>query len=161
MPGFSCSTVGSLEKIQEAINAFTTRLAPAFEAQVEKDGELIVKTLVGHIENQDLSWTPLSDVTVMLKGGDTTIYVETGFLKSNLITRKVKTSGGFTFYIGAPKDVVHAPSGVPLDKIMLWLEYGTDKIPARPLFRPTEEEIKPILREHWSALLKELLSQSG
>ena len=41
--------------------------------------------------------------------------------------------------------------------LMIWLEYGTDKIPPRPLIRPTWEEIEPILKEHWKDLLDGLV----
>ena len=42
---------------------------------------------------------------------------------------------------------------------MLWLEYGTDKIPPRPLVQPTIEEVQDLLKEHWEDLMKELIKE--
>ena len=40
---------------------------------------------------------------------------------------------------------------------MIWLEYGTDKIPPRPLVRPTIEEVEDIIKSHWKELFQELV----
>jgi hypothetical protein len=45
--------------------------------------------------------------------------------------------------------------------IMIWLEYGTDAIPPRPLIRPTWDEIEPVLKQHWKGILAELINKGG
>ena len=88
------SKFGDWTRAGTILQGLSVSLCPAFKAQLQEDGELILKTLLSHIDKQDLNWTPLADRTVELKGGDTTIYVETGYLQENLQVRKIK----------APKD---------------------------------------------------------
>ncbi len=140
----------------------SAKLCPAFQAQLTEDGELVLKTIIGHIEKQDLNWIPLSQRTVELKGGDTTIYVETGYLKNNLEVRKVKApKNGMTIFVGASAWKTHKPSGKKFSDIMIWLEYGTDKIPPRPLIRPSWEEVEPVIKENWENLLKDMIDSGG
>ena len=108
------------------------KLKPAFEAQLYEDGEFVLKTMKDHIDKQDLNWTPLSEKTIELKGGDDTIYVETGQLKDGLVVRRIKsTVKGSTIFVGASPWKRHE-GGMKMSDLMIWLEYGTDKIPPRP-----------------------------
>lgn len=133
------------------------KLKPAFEAQLWEDGQFVLKTLQGHIDSQDLSWTPLAERTVELKGGDTTIYVETGELRNGLTVRRVKSGvKGSTLFIGASPWKRHS-GGMKMSELMIWLEYGTDKIPPRPLVKPTIEEVEDILKNNWRDLMQELI----
>lgn len=141
------------------LQSLSVNLVPAFKVQLEEDGNLVLKRLLDHIDAQDLPWTPLADRTIELKGGDKTIYVETGFLKDNLKVRKVKSpKDGITLFIGADA-WTKTPDGVKFSDLMIWLEYGTDKITPRPLIRPTWEEVEPILKDNWSKLLKDFIER--
>ena len=133
------------------------KLKPAFEAQLWEDGQMVLEKMRGHIDSQDLSWTPLAERTVELKGGDDTIYVETGALKNGLTVRRIKSSArGSTIFIGASPWKRHE-GGMKMSGLMIWLEYGTDKIPPRPLVRPTIEEVEDIIKSHWKELFQELV----
>ena len=133
------------------------KLKPAFEAQLWEDGQMVLEKMRGHIDSQDLSWTPLAERTVELKGGDDTIYVETGALKNGLTVRRIKSSArGSTIFIGASPWKRHE-GGMKMSELMIWLEYGTDKIPPRPLVRPTIEEVEDIIKSHWKELFQELV----
>ena len=133
------------------------KLKPAFEAQLWEDGQMVLEKMQGHIDSQDLSWTPLAERTVELKGGDDTIYVETGALKNGLTVRRIKSSArGSTIFIGASPWKRHE-GGMKMSDLMIWLEYGTDKIPPRPLVRPTIEEVEDIIKSHWKELFQELV----
>lgn len=133
------------------------KLKPAFEAQLWEDGQMVLEKMRGHIDSQDLSWTPLAERTVELKGGDDTIYVETGALKNGLTVRRIKSSArGSTIFIGASPWKRHE-GGMKMSDLMIWLEYGTDKIPPRPLVRPTIEEVEDIIKSHWKELFQELV----
>ena len=135
------------------------KLKPAFEAQIYEDGEFGLEIMRDHIDSQDLSWTPLAERTVELKGGDTTIYVETGQLRNGLTVRRIKSSvKGSTVFIGASPWKRHE-SGMKMSELMIWLEYGTDKLPPRPLVQPTFEEVKDLLQDHWEDLMKELIRE--
>lgn len=155
--GLSMKKYGDWAKAGIVLQGLSKNLTPAFKAQLREDGELILSELRGHIDKQDLNWVPLSEHTIELKGGSDTVYIETGFLYNNLKVRKVRApKTGVTFFIGADAWTT-TPSGEKFSDLMIWLEYGTDKIPPRPLIRPTWEEIEPIIKEHWKDLLDGLV----
>lgn len=152
---------GDWVKAGTVLQALSVNIYPAFTAQLQEDSDLVLKTMVGHIDAQDLSWTPLSKKTIELKGGNETIYVETGWLRDNLSVRKVKSSSNnFTMFIGA-SPWKRTPEGVKFSDLMIWLEYGTDKIPPRPLIRPTWDEVKPVIQNNWRDVLDNLVTTGG
>lgn len=155
---FGLKLTGDWNKAGLFLQNLSVRIYPAFQAQLEEDGKLVLNKLQDHIDSQDLSWTPLAQRTIELKGGDSTIYVDTGTLKNGLTVRRVKSSvKGSTIFIGASPWKKHSPSGQRLSDLMIWLEYGTDKIPPRPLIRPTIEEVEDIIKNNWRELMKDLV----
>lgn len=159
--GTYMSKFGDWTRAGIVLQGLCINLIPAFKAQIESDGNLVLKTLLDHIDSQDLPWTPLSERTIELKGGDDTIYVETGYLRDNLQVRKIKSvSNGITLFIGASA-WKRTPEGTKLSDLMIWLEYGTDKVPPRPLIRPTWDEVEPILKDNWRDLLQDLIETGG
>lgn len=156
MSDFNLKMTGDWNKAGIFMKTLAVRLRPAFELQLYKDGEFVLDKIKGHIESQDLNWTPLAERTIELKGGDDTIYIETGQLFNGLTVRRIKsTVKGSTIYVGASPWKKHE-GGMSMSDLMVWLEYGTDKIPPRPVIQPTYEEVKDILKSHWEDLLKEL-----
>lgn len=77
------SKFGDWTRAGVVLQALSTKITPAFSVQLQKDGEFILEKLKGHIDSQDLSWTPLAESTIVLKNGDDTVYVETGYLKDH------------------------------------------------------------------------------
>ena len=155
----SLQLTGDWNRAGVYLRNLAVKLKPAFEVQLYEDGEFVLDTMRSHIDSQDLNWTPLAERTVELKGGDTTIYVETGQLRNGLIVRRIKSSvKGSTLFIGASPWKRHS-SGMKMSELMIWLEYGTDKIPPRPLVQPTIEEVQDILKDHWKDLMKELIKE--
>ena len=155
------SKFGDWTRAGVVLQRLSVNLFPAFKAQLEEDGNLILETLINHIDAQDLPWTPLAERTIELKGGDDTIYVETGYLRDNIQVRKVKSvKDGLTLFIGASA-WKRTPDGVKLSDLMIWLEYGTDKMPPRPLIRPTWDEVRPIIQDNWRELLQDLIETGG
>lgn len=154
---FTLTLTGDWDKAHDTLIRISVNLRPMFEVRLLEDGNFVLETLKGHIDKQDLSWTPLSPVTVLKKGHDT-IYIETGALKNGLRVEKI-TSGkkNFSVFVGASNKVTHAPSGLLLSDLMIMLEYGTSKIPPRPLFEPTKEEVEEVLKEHWKDLMIRLV----
>lgn len=157
MSDLSLTLRGDWNRAGLYLKNLAVKLQPAFEAQLWEDGQFVLEKMRGHIDSQDLSWTPLSQRTIELKGGDSTIYVETGALRNGLTVRRIKsTAKGSTIFIGASPWKRHE-GGMKMSDLMIWLEYGTDKIPPRPLVQPTIEEVEDILKEHWKELMKELV----
>lgn len=157
----SVTKYGDWSRAGAVLRGLSVNLFPSFKAQIREDGELVLKTIVGHIDRQDLNWTPLAERTIQLKNGDETIYVESGYLRDNLEVRKIKSSSKDVSYFVGASAWKTTPSGLKFSDLMIWLEYGTDKIPARPLIRPSWEEVEPILHKNWEKVLKELIERGG
>lgn len=105
---------------------------------LEKLGRAIVRSLKSHIRSQDLGWVPLSESTVRKKGFDT-IYVDSGdFLKS--LSHEVTVTNGVASLEVFP-DGDHS-SGIPMQEIADYLEYGTVNMAPRPLWRPVFAELE-------------------
>ena len=152
----SFKKTGQWQKAGVVLKHTSARLNPAFKAKLYENGDMILERIKGHIDAQDLPWTPLSQQTIQRKGHDT-IYVETGFLRDNLEVRKVKsTTYGVTLFAGASA-WKRTPKGVKLSDLMIWLEYGTSRIPPRPLIRPTFEEVEGLIKNEWVDLLKDIV----
>lgn len=159
MGDMSLTLTGDWNRAGVYLRNLAVKLKPSFEAKLFEDGQFVLEKMKEHIDSQDLNWTPLADRTIELKGGDDTIYVETGQLRDGLTVRRIKsTTKGSTLFIGASPWKRH-DSGMKMSELMIWLEYGTDKIPPRPLVQPTIEEVKDILKNHWEDLMKELIKE--
>ena len=145
---------GDWKRAGIALKNLSTRITPLAQAQLYEDGELVLKRMVGHIDAQDLGWTPLSEDTIRQKDGSDTIYVETRWLRDNLSVRRVK---GGTVFVGASPWKTHKPSGRKFSELMMFQEYGTSTQPPRPLVRPTWEEVEPIIKDNWRGLVKRMV----
>ena len=157
MSDMSLTLTGDWNRAGVYLRNLSVKLKPAFEALLWEDGQFVLDKMRSHIDNQDLSWTPLSERTVELKGGDTTIMIETGQLVNGLEVRRIKSSAtGSTIFVGASPWKSHE-GGMKMSELMIWLEYGTDKLPPRPLVRPTYEEVKDLLQKSWEELFKEIV----
>ncbi len=155
--GLKLELTGDWGRALNHLRNLSVRLKPTFTAQFDKDGKFVLEKMRGHIDSQDLSWTPLAERTIELKGGDTTIMVETGQLKSGLEVKRVKsTANGVTFFVGASEGKSHE-GGMSMKDLLVWLEYGTDKLPPRPLVRPTAQEVEKILKDNWKDLFSDLV----
>lgn len=160
----SLKLTGDWKRAGIYLKNLSTKLTPAFQAQFYEDGEFVLDVMKSHIINQDLSWTPLAERTIELKGGDDTIYIETGRLLDGLTVRRIKSSNtGSTIFVGASPWKTHKnPRGaeVKMSDLMIWLEYGTDKMPPRPLIQPTYNEVSDLLHKHWKELMTVLVKES-
>ena len=154
------SKFGDWTRAGVVLQGLHVNLFPAFRAQIMSDGEMIVETLQGHIDAQDLPWAPLSGRTVAIKG-NSIIYIDTGRLRDSIKVRKVRSmANGITIFIGA-NPWTRSAGGDKMSDVMIWMEYGNSKQPPRPLIRPTWEEVEPIVRGNWEALLKDLVETGG
>ncbi|MCF6192325.1 MAG: phage virion morphogenesis protein [Candidatus Hydrothermae bacterium] len=94
---------------------------------------------VGHIRAQDLPWEPLSPKYLswkIRKGYSENIYVKTATL-FRAITSEVGEDRAF---VGVRRGTVREADGTDVVEIARWLEEGTSRMPARPLWGPTVEE---------------------
>lgn len=104
----------------------------------------IVKELKEGIYKQKFNWAPLNDRYLkqkLEKGLDTRTWIARGELVKSI---GVVFSRG-NYYITFRRK--YDSEGKEFLKIARSLEYGTDKIPARPLFKPTVEKIERRLKK--------------
>lgn len=155
---FSMSLKGDWKNAGIVLKNLGTNLSPAIQGKLYDDGNIIVEIMKKHIRDQDLSWTPLADSTVRMKNGNDTIYVETGWLAENLAVRRIKSSEkGSTIFVGASAWKTHKPSGQKFSDLMIWLEFGTVHIPARPIIRPSFEEAKGVISKDWTQVISSVI----
>jgi len=103
-------------------------------------GQRIQNKIQNHIDKQDLGWVPLSPATVRKKGS-TQIYVETGEYRNSIKT-VVEESGPDSWELIVKPEGTHMSSGLDMQVLGRFLEYGTSKMPARPLWRPVSAEVE-------------------
>lgn len=152
-----CKVYGDWAKAGIMLRRLAVELNPFAHARLYEDGKLVLDTIKGHIDRQDLSWTPLQSSTVAKKGNND-IYVETGTLRNGLTVRKVKSSkDNLVLFIGASPWKRHTPSGLKMSDLMIYLEYGTDKLPPRPLIEPSYEELRDKLTHEWGGLIQSFI----
>lgn len=130
-------------------------LDPMIKSTLKECGEMVLSKMKEHIDSQDLGWQPLASSTVKIKGSDQ-IYVESGTLYNSLSVRFIKSAGDTVIFVGASPWKTHKNSGLNLNTLMGYLEYGTNKMPARPLIRPTWDEMQPIVVAKWNEAISEL-----
>lgn len=106
--------------------------------QMESLGRVITRKLKAHIRKQDLDWAPLSSASIQKKGFDK-IYVKRGdYLRS--ITYDVTVENGEVELNVYPEGDHY--SGLSMQELADYLEYGTAKMRARPLWRPVFAEVE-------------------
>lgn len=95
----------------------------------------LIKIVKGHIINQDLPWPKLNEHTKNAKNSsdiliDTRLYFESinYWWENKTIKAGVKRG-------------LHYPSGVEISNVAAMLEFGTSKMPDRPVWGPSLEEI--------------------
>lgn len=151
---------GDFKKAGIFLRNLATELTPVAKATLYETGELVLEHMKSHIDRQDLNWTPLADHTIKLKHGDDTVYVETGWLKDNLGVRRLTNKPtGSTIFVGASAWKKHPQSGLKFSDLLLFMEYGTVQTPARPLVRPTFEEVKKEIETKWKDVIIDLMKE--
>ena len=152
-----CTMYGDWARAGVILKRLAVNLNPFAKGMLYEDGQLVLETIQGHIDNQDLNWIPLANSTVKAKGSDD-IYVETGSLRNGLTVRKIKSSkDDLVLFVGASPWKRHAPSGKKMSEILIFLEYGTSRIPPRPLVEPTFEEVKSKIQKEWRGAIADFI----
>ena len=154
--------IGEWQTAGVTIDFLGKRLTDCATNAMKEAGEDLADVMRGHIDKQDLGWTPLAEYTVRMKGSDV-IYIETGDLYRNAFkVRQLKaTKKGSSFFVGANPWTKHKPSGQKMNVVLTELEYGTEKIPPRPIVRPSYEEFQRQLPKRFAKYMKLELGKGG
>ena len=89
-----------------------------------------------HLNMQDLAWTPLAVYTVQKKDSSL-ILLDTFLYRDSIRAWKTKSAG----YVGVNNTVAY-PSGIKICEVAIDNEFGTQKIPARPLWQPSANDVR-------------------
>lgn len=121
----------------------------------EHIAKLIQQDLVRTIETQRYSsrWAPLSPSYLEYKkanGLSTKIWKASG----NMVSSIYKIRRRSTILIGVSNSRKYPNSNQTLAEVAKRLEYGTEKVPARPLFRPIYSNYRKNIRTYWNKFLK-------
>jgi hypothetical protein len=96
--------------------------------------------LIRHIIANDLNWANLSPITrANKKENKNMIYMDTElYINSIQVWRN-----GLNAQVGLKKGATYRrkSGSVSLERVAMWMEYGTQKMPARPLWAPSIEEL--------------------
>lgn len=98
------------------------------------------RVVVGHILAQDLPWEKLAPATRRNKTENKDmIYIDSETYLNNI---KVWKHNGQAF-VGVKKGTTYKrkSGNVSLERVAIWMEFGTSKMPARPLWGPSIEEL--------------------
>lgn len=116
--------------------------------------ELFYERLISNIESQAFSWKPLNQMYLNRKkilGLDSrTLIATSNYISGIEIKEEGSVGGRLGVYVGPSPDKTHV-SGLSMNVIGGIHEYGTSdgRIPARPHYRPTWEEVRNDCRNIW------------
>lgn len=128
------------------VSAFLDALPSSLTDETKHVADMILKALREHIDSQDLPWEPLKASTLQRKRntavrGPETIYIDREDFRNSLEVRIERSAFTLRVVIG-PKEAEHPDSGIDYRALAKYLEQGTSRMAARPLFEPTLEEMK-------------------
>ena len=112
---------------------------PLVKQWMDELGKQIEQKIGEHILFQDIDWEPLAASTIAKKGHDR-IYMDTGKYISSL-THNVTVSGKFDVTLTVFLKNDYPDRGEAVATIAKYLEFGTKRMPARPLWRPVTNEL--------------------
>lgn len=135
--------------------------APLIKATA-KNALLVEAALVKHIQNQDLGWAALNPAYKKFKEKkklSSHILIATSTLLNSVTTQIIE--GGMAAFVGVLR-TAKGKGGRKEVMIAAVHEYGSAKrnIDARPLFRPTFKEMKPIILENYKKALEKALAMA-
>jgi len=128
-----------------AAKGLDRRLKIGIKAALRALLELADRVATKHLDSQDLNWAELNEDYLKWKikhGYSEQIYTMTGTYRGNISIWM--SPDGFLGAVGVKRTVEH-PDGGKVYQLGFILEYGSDSrgLPARQLWRPTLDEVKP------------------
>lgn len=154
---------GPWKELEDDLRGIGARLTANLQLTTAQNAEIVRKSLVKHIQNQDLHWAKLNPRYLESKRRrrlSTAILIATSeFMQS--ITTQI-SSDKLSAFVGVLRNAKRK-DGEPGVLIAELHEFGSKarNIPARPLFRPTFAEIKPEVTDRFKAAIKEVLETTG
>lgn len=121
-----------------------------------KIADLYVEELVEAINSQRYKsrWEPLTESYLQYKkdnGLSTNIWEASSLLKDSITFYR----SGNSYVIGVNRNLKYPGTNVPVMKVIRWMEFGTSRMPARPLFTPIKRKLERNMRNLWEEFLRE------
>lgn len=118
--------------------------------------QVYVEELINAINSQRYrgQWEPLSPEYLEWKkqnGMSTNIWEATSLIKDSIDTWR----NNDMYVVGIKRKIKYPDSNIPAFRVIRWMEFGTSKMPARPLFLPVKRLINSRLRKYWEEFLME------
>jgi hypothetical protein len=107
---------------------------------LERLGHQIAYSVKNHIMKQDLNWPKLSKITIYKKGGREEILIDS-MKYANSITSDVKRKWKHFAELTVWPEGNVDDRDISYQQLAFYHEYGTKRMPERPLWRPVMEEI--------------------
>lgn len=168
---------GDWDKVKKMLSEFGSRLQAEADKATAENLQLVEKTVVGHIDKQDLNWAPLSKNYARykartrsakwrrkrLKGGKSNprrlsekTLVATSAMRNAITSYRTSPYSGET---GISRRKSYA-DGEKMVNIMLVQELGTKdkKIPARKLWEPSAKEVEGKIVKRFSEAVEKALN---
>lgn len=151
---------GDWKRAEYVVKNFTKLARKPLIKATAKSAQIIEATLVKHMQNQDLGWASLSAAYKKFKERkklSNQILIATSTLM-NSITHQI-VDGGLGAFVGVLR-TAKGRDGKQEVMIAAVHEFGSGvrNIPARPLFRPTFKEVKPMVLKIYQKALSDALA---
>jgi hypothetical protein len=133
-----------IEYASNILNSLQQRLPEVVSGAVEEIANDVVDGIKSNIENQSYKHKPLTPNYKrykILHGLDPRILIRTKFYLNKIGVFSGKIKNEFLYRIGVSK-LDEYSDGKKLSDIAKWLEYGTTKMVARPVYAPELKNIK-------------------
>jgi len=139
--GLVVKKVGNWDSTINAIG----KLGPTLKEEAKKSQRRLANSMkeaiIGHIYAQDLKWAPLRPNTLKRKQNKNRymIYLDTETYVNAIVVLSSPKGISVGIRKGQPykgrKD-----RSITVDQVAMWMEFGTSRMEARPLWQPTIEE---------------------
>lgn len=125
--------IGQWAGVADALDMLPAEIQSSAVWGQRKVAERLIRIVKGHINDQDLGWEPLDPKT---NSGDPRILVDYEDYYSAI--KAWKDLG--TYYAGVPRTAKNR-RGISIAFYAQLHEYGTSRMPARPLWEPSFQEM--------------------
>jgi hypothetical protein len=157
---------GGYEDFLSRIEAIERYHPVASDAVAYVIAEKLFNLILDHIRRQDLPWPPLDPDYEKWKeqtGLDTRMWIATGELAGHISIWKLPRRQGTGYAVGIPRNLEHTGSGLKSYILATILELGAPDIglPARPVFRPSIQELRIWLAQNKPTLVRRYMTMLG
>lgn len=138
--GFTAKKIGDWTGVENFFKSLGVEMKKKINQSQWEICKKLRDTVIHHIQDQDLNWQDLSErTTKRKKKNKDIILIDTETYINNI---KLWRQGGKAF-VGVKKGTLYKrkDATVSLERVAIWLEYGTSKMPARPLWNPSIDEL--------------------